>query len=73
MGKLYQLIQKGHPASIMFYLKTRCNWKEKHDITSDDKPLIPVNRPAPMNRDEWMKAMSKEGKLTLNGTNGALH
>jgi len=28
VGKLMELIQNGHPASIMFYCKTQLGWKE---------------------------------------------
>jgi hypothetical protein len=28
VGKLFKLIQAEHPASIMFYLKTQCGWRE---------------------------------------------
>lgn len=32
VGKLYKLIEQEHPASIFFYLKTQCGWRETHEV-----------------------------------------
>lgn len=47
-GKLMQKIKAGDTASIIFYLKTRCGWKETQKIEADVKARgeIPEGLPA---------------------------
>ena len=47
-GKLMQKIKAGDTASIIFYLKTRCGWKETKKIEADVKARgeIPEGLPA---------------------------
>ncbi len=49
-GALMRNIQKGNPASIIFYLKARCGWKDTPDIAPDSLPPVIFNisfAPAP--------------------------
>lgn len=58
VGSLFASIKKGDVASILFYLKTQCGWKEKEvDLSSDtiEKIAAGVNRPREMGYDEWKK------------------
>lgn len=47
-GKLMQKIKEGDTASTIFYLKTRCGWKETQKIEADVKARgeIPEGLPA---------------------------
>lgn len=47
-GKLMQKIKNGDTASIIFYLKTRCGWKETQKIEADvtQREKIPEGLPA---------------------------
>lgn len=44
-GCLMNLIKEGNPAATIFYLKTRCGWKEtiKQELTGADGAPIEVN------------------------------
>lgn len=42
VGKLFKLIQAEHPASIMFYLKTQCGWRETSVLEGPRGGPIPV-------------------------------
>lgn len=47
-GKLMQKIKNGDTASIIFYLKTRCGWKETQKLEADiiQKESAPEGLPA---------------------------
>lgn len=47
-GKLMQKIKAGDTASIIFYLKTRCGWKETQKIEADvtQREKVPEGLPA---------------------------
>ena len=47
-GKLMQKIKNGDTASIIFYLKTRCGWKETQKIEADvtQREKVPEGLPA---------------------------
>lgn len=47
-GKLMQKIKAGDTASIIFYMKTRCGWKETQKIEADvtQREKIPEGLPA---------------------------
>ena len=46
-GKLMQKIKAGDTASIIFYLKTRCGWKETQKIEADvTQHEVPEGLPA---------------------------
>lgn len=47
-GKLMQAIKKGNITAIIFYLKTRCGWKETQKIEADvtQREKVPEGLPA---------------------------
>lgn len=58
VGSLFASIKKGDVASIIFYLKTQCGWKEKEvDLSSDtiEKIARGVGRSRQMTHEEWQK------------------
>ena len=59
VGKLWKLIEDGHPASIMFFLKTQQGWKEtsKTEITGANG--------GPIEQIEMSKEMALDIKKAL--------
>lgn len=53
-GKLWELIEQGSPAAIIFYLKSRCGWKEgsEVDIKADVSGNVQVNGQLALKLDE---------------------
>lgn len=43
--KLFSLIEKGHPASIFFYLKCQCGWREVKEEEAEAKQNIVIYLP----------------------------
>lgn len=45
-GKLMALIRKGNPAATIFYMKSRCGWKEtdRKEITGKDGEPVKVDK-----------------------------
>jgi hypothetical protein len=42
-GKLFELIRKGHPASIFFWLKTRARWRETNNLALQNPDGTPID------------------------------
>ena len=45
-GKLMALIREGNPAATIFYMKSRCGWKEtdRKEITGQDGEPVKVDK-----------------------------
>lgn len=52
-GKLMQKIKEGDTASTIFYMKTRCGWREtvRNELSGPEGGAIPV-APQPMTKEE---------------------
>lgn len=60
VGKLFQLIKRGEPSAIFFFLKTRCGWREndkKIERAIEDlrNVLVPT-----ISMDEWKQEVMKQ-------------
>ena len=42
VGKLFKLMEEGHPASVFFYLKTQCGWRETMEHQGPSGGPIPL-------------------------------
>jgi hypothetical protein len=63
VSKLFGCIKDGNVSSIIFYLKTQCNWREKDvDLSSEtiEKIARGVSRSRELNLEEWQAMVDKE-------------
>jgi hypothetical protein len=70
VGQLFKLIKEGHPASIFFFLKTRCGWRE---VPRDDDDIIAPPSRITVEYADASKRVTVIGDPPIDGSSKKVH